>query len=101
MKTLMKSIERSRAFAATAHVGAMELKEPGSLVDQMTPRSLGSLDDYQSRARHSRQYGLLHGWIYSVINAVAESAAGQPVSLGRLIEAPSPARERRTPARVT
>ncbi len=94
MSALTKSRRDSEALVNSAHDRAVQSKSVGGLAGQMggSPSMLGGFRD---QGRYRQQYSLYRGWLYSAINAIATAAAGQPVQLGKLLDAPPTEEEER------
>lgn len=88
MPTAMdKALSRSRANASFARQSAVMLKKAGGgggFMDFSPSAGMGSLSAFQDQGRNQRRYAQFHGWVHSAINALADTAAGQPVHVGKL-----------------
>lgn len=84
MNALEKAHSSNRALVATIREAAVRLKASGHLPAVMSSGATGQFGAMLSQQRYEHRYGLFRGWTYSVINAVADAAAGQPVNIGRI-----------------
>ena len=86
MSAVTKALSRSRAVYNTAHDNAYSLKAAGFM-------SLGSdgfngMNQAREQSANRSRYGLLRGWVYAAINALASKGASQPVHVGKLLGTP-------------
>lgn len=84
MDVLTKALDSSRAMANFARQAAVK-SDGGS--DWMVPYQSG-FSAFQDAAKYRDRYGAFRGWLFSAVNALAESAAGQGVNLGRVRASP-------------
>jgi len=89
MNALTKAFDSQRSLIATVRDDAVRLKASGVLSGQVGSSMLGEMGSMmQNQAKYQSKYALFRGWIYSAVHAIADAAAGQPVSLARLKKVP-------------
>lgn len=79
MNAITKALSNSRAMVASIEQGLKAFAGP-----DFTQGAALSFSPFQGGARHSRQYNLYEGWVYSAIHVLSSEGASQPVNLGRM-----------------
>lgn len=93
---LTKALSRSQGVSQAAYRDGMRMKADGGMSGQLFPLpQMTGLGGYPSRAKYQQRYNLFRGHLYAAVNALAMSAAQQPVNVGRLVSPPPQVEEER------
>lgn len=87
MNAFEQALERSNSRVNTTRATAMRLKQEGGLSELLTKGPMSSFSAFREQGANRQRYGLFRGWLYSAVHAICSKGAGQPVHVGRIVDA--------------